>query len=176
MVLVDELQHSNNPTMRNAKRWQDVFELLFVSERAALRKWNPALGRSLRGFLYVFARLRTIDRLRAWAAGMPNTELMELQDLALLSAADPELFERVALNQTLEELNTVLATQLDARQRQLLELTMLEYSGEEIAQAMKITKANVFQIRSRVRISLSELYGRVFRDRPSPPRKNKSNE
>lgn len=150
---------------------QDVFVLLFDNERRALRKWDPERGRTLRGFLYVFARLRAIDRLRAHAYAFPKTELLSSEDLALYAAADPALFDRIELRQFFQALHARLPAHLSEEQRRLLELTIADVPGEEIAKELRKTTANVFQIRKRLRETLVKLRDQILsEERPSPAR------
>lgn len=147
----------------------DVFVMLLDNDRCALRKWDPDRGRSLRGFLYVFARLRAIDRLRAHAHGFPRTDLVPSDDRLLYAAADPAMFERAELKQFLEKLQARLPEHLSPEQQLLLELTLQEVPGEEIAEVLKKTTANVFQIRKRIRDILINLRDQIFGEDPAPP-------
>lgn len=155
----------------------DVFVMLLDNERCALRKWDPNRGRTLRGFLYVFARLRAIDRLRANAHAFHNTDLASCEELARYAAADPGLLERAEFKQFLEKLQARLATRLSPEQLELLSLTIQEVPGEEIAAVLKKTTANVFQIRKRVRDILVELRDQILGEASSaPPRTRKPKE
>lgn len=141
---------------------QDVFVMLLDNNRCALRKWDPTRGRTLRGFLYVFARLRAIDRLRAHAHAFPRTDLLSAESLAGYASADPELFEQTQLKEFLSELQARLPQHLKEEQLQLLALTIEDLPGEEIAQRLGKTTANVFQMRKRLRDTLLMLRDQIF--------------
>ena len=59
---------------------QEVFLALFENPDAALLKWDPQNGRSLKNYLAVFARFRVIERLRrlGHSVSLPDEELAAL--------------------------------------------------------------------------------------------------
>ena len=140
----------------------DVFVLLFTEDCRALRKWKPELGGSLRRFLVVFARMRTLDRLRAHVRGFPKTDLVLVEDLAVLASADPDLFEQTLRRHWLREMWSRLESRLSERQKLLLELTLKDASGADIAEALATTSANVFTLRKRLRETLLQISYEIF--------------
>lgn len=151
---------------------QDVFVMLLDNGRCALSKWDPKRGRTLRGFLYVFARLRAIDRLRAHAHAFPRTDLLTAEDLAGYASGEPSLCEQTQLKEFLSELQARLPQYLKEEQLQLLALTIEDVPGEEIAQRLGKTTANIFQMRKRLRDTLLMLRDQIFSD--SRPRSAQS--
>ena len=144
---------------------QDVFVMLLDNNRSALRKWDPKRGRTLRGFLYVFARLRAIDRLRAHAHAFRRTDLLSAEDLAGYASGDPDLFDQTQLKGFLSELQARLPQLLKEEQLQLLALTIEDVPGDEIARKLGKTTANVFQMRKRLRDTLLTLRDQIFSER-----------
>lgn len=88
VALVDELAHTNVPGSRNAKRWQDVEELLAMRHRRRLHRQHPAPG--------VTRRRRRVDNGVRQRETVPDEVVRRADQIELVDMSPPALRRRMA--------------------------------------------------------------------------------
>jgi RNA polymerase sigma factor (sigma-70 family) len=135
---------------------QEILLGLIQDGGRVLRQWDPEGGRSLRTFLVVFAQRRTYDWLRKQQrAGRERPT----EDDALVRRADgavgaeqPEVPEWLAL------VYDRFCAECSEEDQRILEMYYLEDRGiAEIAAAMGMTVAAVYQRRHRIKERMKKL-------------------
>lgn len=152
---------------------QEVLLGLFQDRARVLRQWDPAGGRSLRTFLLVFAQRRTYDWLRKQQrAGRERPT----EDDALIRQADgevdagpPEVPEWLAL------VYDRFLAECSEEDRRIVEMSYEEdRSVAEIAAALGMTEAAVYQRRHRIKVRLKALREEMAPQQPGRARRTSS--
>lgn len=123
-------------------------------ERAAMKRYDAERAQ-IRSFLFVFARSRTIDRLKFEDARRPSTPLIPISDLADWAAVAPQATEQPDWRLALDRLQRHLQSVLSAREQQVLDLILACCPAEKIAARLEISVANVHSITYRLRQTIS---------------------
>lgn len=164
---VQELSPSLRGTVRRALKGrgdeptvddllQDLYCEMFRNQARVLQSWDPALGRSLRGYLCCLAQYRTI----AWLRRQRPTPMSD-EELAKLRTAPHELLAGADDLPRMDELLELASAELSEGDLALLQMVLAGLSMEQIAQQLGISKGAVYQRWSRLCRKLRELWERL---------------
>jgi DNA-directed RNA polymerase specialized sigma24 family protein len=141
---------------------QDLFTDLIEHDWRAVRAWRPDGGRTLPGFLGVFARLRTIDRLRQRGHTIPvdDVELYTVAERYVQATSLP-----VELGICLERIVERLRRTCTADEWRFFERGIVEEApAEELVREFEVSRDAVFARRTRMREWLRQLRVEVCGD------------
>ncbi|MGC6493417.1 MAG: RNA polymerase sigma factor [Myxococcota bacterium] len=136
---------------------QEVFTTLFANDSAVLRKWDPEKGLSLRGFVGLVARRRANALLSA-RKRHPWWEEAIADDVAerMLGGEHVEERQILAKDQLIHALEVVAAGQSERGERLLRWLFVEGMTTEEVQERTAMSRASVYQWRSRLAKALRE--------------------
>lgn len=134
---------------------QELLLALFADGARVLRKWDPTKGRSLKSFIWLFGRHRTID----WLRRQRRTQREQpMEDRALTQKVHDATEDEPEAPYWLDPLLNAFRSEFSKEDQRLVEMLFLEErSVREVATTLEMSEDAVYQRRHRIKVRLLEM-------------------
>lgn len=137
---------------------QDVLMSLLRDDAKVLRRWDPARGSSLEGFVRLIARRHVAGVIRSKRRNPYAEHPLPGETLDLQPADGPELEHRIEARDRLDQMLEHVRERLDERGQLLFELLYVEERPiEDACAATGMSRDSVYAWRSRLKRQLAGL-------------------
>lgn len=131
---------------------QEALAFLFAGDGAALRRWEPGRGLSLRSFAGLLAERTALQVLRSRRQSPWSDRPADPEDFGALASGGPGPDARAAASHDLERLLDEVRARLSPKAALVFELAVVqELSVEEVCARLEMTATAVYAWRARVR-------------------------
>lgn len=134
---------------------QELLLALFSDGARVLRTWDPTKGRSLKSFIWLFGRHRTID----WLRRQRRTQREQpMEDRALVQKIHEATEDEPEAPYWLDPLLSAFRSEFSKEDQRLVEMLFLEERPvREVATTLEMSEDAVYQRRHRIKVRLLEM-------------------